>query len=135
MASSVITKVGHLARIRLYSYSNCSSCKNAERVLREAGDAFEQRDLFGQPLSALEITTLFAKIGKTPEEMLSRRSVPYRSLGLADKELNERGLIDLMAEYPALIRRPIIVIGNAAVVGFNRAALMQLLMETGEGNT
>jgi Spx/MgsR family transcriptional regulator len=134
MASSVITKVGHLARIRLYSYSNCSSCKNAERVLREAGVAFEQRDLFGQPLSALEITTLFGKIGKTPGEMLSRRSVPYRSLGLADKDLDERGVIDLMAEHPALVRRPIIVVGNAVVVGFNRTALMQLLNETGESN-
>ena len=135
MASSVITKAGYLTRIRLYSYSNCTSCKNAERVLREAGVAFEQRDLFGQPLSATELTTLFAKIGKTPGKMLPRRSIPYRSLGLADQDLDERGLINLMAEYPALIRRPIVVVGNAAVVGFDQTGLMQLLKETGESNT
>jgi len=109
--------------ITAYVYSRCSTCRTAESILQESDRPFTTRDLFKEPLDRAELDSLFKSIGKTPTEMLSTRSIPYRDLGLAEKNLDDAALLDLMSEYPALIRRPIVVIDGAAQIGLNQPAL------------
>ncbi len=115
------------AVINAYLYSRCSTCRTAESILQESGRPFAARDLFKDKLSRTELADLFTSIGKTPTEMLSTRSIPYRDLGLAEKKPGDAELLDLMAEYPALIRRPIVVIDGNAQVGLNQPALKSAL--------
>jgi regulatory protein spx len=113
--------------ITAYLYSRCSTCRTAESILRDSGRPFTARDLFEEPLSRTELDELFTSIGSTPREMLSTRSIPYRELGLAEKNPGDGELLDLMAEYPALIRRPIVVIDGQAQIGLNQPALQAAL--------
>ena len=113
--------------IRIYLYAKCSSCRNAEAVLEEAGVAFERRDIFKDRLSPSEIRALLAEIGKSAFDVLSTRSIPYRELELADKPVDEGTLISLMAEHPGLLKRPIIVAGDTVQIGFSRPALQALV--------
>ena len=115
-----------MSRIRIYLYSNCSSCKNAEAVLRDAGVAYDRRDIFKERMTTAELDALFHDIGKTPTELLSRRSIPYRQLGLAERAPSDPELIGLMSEHPGLLRRPIIIAPGKVQIGFNRAALESL---------
>jgi Spx/MgsR family transcriptional regulator len=85
------------------------------------------RDIFKDRLSAEELEALFSQIGMTPSQMIATRSRPYRDLGLADKNLSDADILDLMAQYPALIRRPIVITGQDNQVGFNRPALEELI--------
>jgi arsenate reductase len=64
-----------------------------------------------------------------PRDLISRRSRPYKELGLADRELIDDEMLDLMAEYLALIRRPLTVKGTKAVVGLDRKQLLELVSE------
>lgn len=120
-----------MSQIRLYLYSNCSSCKNAQQVLEERGVAFQARDLFRDKLSASELRALLTEIGRSPVEMLSRRSIPYRQMRLADVHLGDEEILDRMAEFPALIRRPILVAPGHALVGFNRTELEKVAQANG----
>ncbi|MEA2597713.1 MAG: hypothetical protein QOF01_4182 [Thermomicrobiales bacterium] len=124
-----------MVEFELYLYSGCSSCRNAEALIVRHGASVRKRDLFQSPLSANELMTLFARIGKSPQEMLAIRSRPYRELGLAARSLSEGEIVALMAEYPALVRRPIVVVvGERGEVGFNRAALERLVGASDKGD-
>ena len=122
-----------MSQISMYLYDKCSSCKNAEVVLKSAGMAYERRDIFRDRLTVKELKELFAKTGKRPIDLLSRRSIPFKQLDLADRELTDNELIALMAEHPALLRRPIIVAPGMVQVGFNRTALESLAQQHGQG--
>ena len=115
-----------MSRIRAYLYSNCSSCKNAEQLLSDAGVKYDRRDIFKERMTTAEFDALFGDTGRTPTELLSRRSIPYRQLGLAERALSDTELIELMSEHPGLLRRPIIVAPDEVQIGFNRAALGSL---------
>ncbi len=72
-----------------------------------------------------ELRAVFAKLGKTPHDLLRRRDKAYRELGLTGDEPDDR-LIRLMAEHPTLLERPIGVLGDRAVVGRPPDNLLQL---------
>ena len=122
-----------MAQIRIYLYGNCSSCKNAEQVLKDAGVDYERRDIFKDRLSVTEVNELLGEIGKRPNEMLSRRSIPYRELGLADQTVPDEEMATLMSEHPGLLRRPIIVAPGEVQVAFNRTALEALARNNARG--
>jgi arsenate reductase-like glutaredoxin family protein len=92
------------------------------------------REFFEERLSVEEIAAVLIRLGKTPKEMLATRSQPYHALGLAQRTLRDDELVGLMAEYPALLRRPIIVAGDRGHVGFNRVAIERFVAELGEGD-
>jgi regulatory protein spx len=111
----------------IYTYANCTSCRNAEALATAHGIAATKRDIFKDPLSVDELSTLFARIGVAPSQMVATRSRPYRDLGLANQTLSDAQILELMAEYPALIRRPIVVSGSDSHVGFNRSAIDEII--------
>lgn len=87
----------------------------------------QTRDIFKDRLSAEELDALFSQIGMAPSQMIATRSRPYRDLELADQQLTDAEILNLMAQYPALIRRPIVVTEHESLVGFNRPALEALI--------
>lgn len=78
------------------------------------------RDLFKQPLSRDELRALLK--GRPAATIFARRSPTARKLGLDPARLSDEELIDLMAQHPTLIRRPLLVRGDELIVGFDRAA-------------
>lgn len=112
-----------MSQVRIYLYRNCSSCRNAETILKDAGIDYEWHDIFKDRLGVDELKSLLREIGKQPVEILSRRSIPFRELGLANRSLSDDEIIRLMAEHPALLKRPIIISPGAVHVGFSRSAL------------
>lgn len=123
-----------MSQIRMYMYGNCSSCRSAESILSAAKVDFQRRDIFKQRLTVEELNALFCEIGKRPVDLLSRRSIPFRTLDLANRELDDVTIIELMSQHPALIRRPIVIAPGVVHVGFNRSALESLGREYGRGS-
>lgn len=89
-------------------------------MLEEQGTAFERRDYFRDRFSRDELATLLARAGLDPQEALSKRSRAYKELQLADRDVSDDDLLDLLVAEPTLLRRPLIIAGDRAVIGFNR---------------
>lgn len=115
-----------MAETELYYYAGCSSCRNAEHLLADLGVPVMKREYFKQRFTREELAALLERIGRRPAEVLSTRSRPYKELDLASQELSDGELLDLMVAHPQLLRRPLTVRGNEAVVGFNRSAIQAL---------
>ncbi|MCY0879461.1 MAG: arsenate reductase [Firmicutes bacterium] len=78
----------------------------------------QERDLILQPLTVEEIQALARQAG-TVDRLLSTKSPKYKSL--ATSGTLARDWAQLMAEEPRLIKRPLLVVDDQVVVGFDEA--------------
>jgi Spx/MgsR family transcriptional regulator len=98
-------------------------------LLAEHGVEFERRDYFKEPFTVDELRALFTEIGMSPSDLISTRSKAYKELGLADRDVSDEDLLELIPENPTLIRRPVIVKNGNAVIGFNKDKIEALIEE------
>jgi arsenate reductase (glutaredoxin) len=96
-------------------------------LLAEKGVEFERRDYFKDPFTVDELRSLFSQVGLKPSDVISKRSKAYKDLGLAERELSEEQLLELMPENPTLLRRPLVIEGDRAVVGFKQNEIESLI--------
>ncbi|MCY4108727.1 MAG: hypothetical protein OXG11_06840 [Chloroflexi bacterium] len=79
---------------------------------------YQVRNYFKQPFSVDELSSLLA--GRSVRDFLSRRSKKFRELKLDTADFTDDQLIELMVEDPTLIRRPLVVVGEQIIAGFDR---------------
>ena len=88
------------------------------------GAELEERDLAKTPLSAEELDALIGD--RDYRAFLNPRNEVYRERRMKEHPPTRRQALELMAENPNLIRRPIVMRGGRMVVGFDEAALAKL---------
>ncbi len=89
------------------------------------GVVLVERDLGRNPLTEGELKDLFGD--RDPREFLNTRNEQYRTMKMAENPPSPAESIRLMAQNPNLIRRPIVVRGGHAVMGFDEEALLRLV--------
>ena len=85
------------------------------------------RDFFKETFSESEIRELAAMAGT--ENIFARRSPSLKKLSLADKELSDDEMINLMLQEPKLVRRPLMKVGGKLMVGGGTAAVEAAIAE------
>ncbi|MDB2407351.1 arsenate reductase [Jannaschia sp.] len=90
----------------------CDTCRKALKALNSAGLEARLRDLRDAPPSATEIAAWHDALGAG---LLNTRSTTWR--GLSEEE-RARDPEALMQTHPALIKRPVIVAGDALHLGW-----------------
>lgn len=114
-------------KIKVYQKPTCSKCRVTMGILKERGAEFESINYYENPLDASKLRKLIDKLGITPRQLLRKGEQVFRDLKLAQRELSDDQLIQLMVENPDLIQRPIVVRGNKAVLGRPPENVDQLL--------
>ena len=69
-----------------------------------------------QTTVATKLKDLLKKMGISAHELLRTKESIYRELSLAQKQLSDDEIIDLMVKYPDLIQRPIVEKGAKAIL-------------------
>ncbi len=103
--------------LQAYVHKGCKTCKRATDYMEDRKIAFEPVELFEAGLTGDEIRTLLRKLSLSARELLRPRDRRYRELDLKNREIPEDELIQLRPEHPGLIKRPLRVQGDQAVVG------------------
>ena len=86
-----------------------------------------ERDFFQEPFTDNEIRTLATMVGT--ENIFAPRSPCLRKMGLADKELSDDAMVNLMLQEPKLVRRPMLKVGDKLWVGGSNAAVEAAIIE------
>ncbi|MBC7659940.1 MAG: Spx/MgsR family RNA polymerase-binding regulatory protein [Chitinophagaceae bacterium] len=113
--------------ITCYAYKKCSSCKSAENYLKRHGIPFSSIDITEHPPSAGLLKRLVKNYGLGIKPFLNTSGEVYRTLGLKDKlkTMTEDDVIDLMAKYGRLIKRPLITNSEGLVtLGFKEETML-----------
>jgi arsenate reductase (glutaredoxin) len=83
--------------------------------LTEKGVDFTTVNYIEEPLSPKELKQLLQQAGLRPQDALRTKEAAYREY-VADRDLTDDQLIQIMAEHSELLQRPIVVRGNKAVL-------------------
>ncbi len=113
--------------LTLYHNPFCSKSRGALETLNARGLAPNIVRYLETPPNADELQVLLGKLGMSARELLRTGEDAYKSLNLADPSLTEGQLIEAMAANPKLIERPIVVMGERAVIGRPAEKILELL--------
>lgn len=111
----------------LYTSPSCTSCRKARAWLKENKIPFQERNIFSDPLNVDEIKRLLMMTEEGTEEIISTRSKIFQELGVNIDELSTGTLIKLVAKYPGLLRRPIMMDDKRLQVGYNEDEIRRFL--------
>lgn len=101
---------------QVYHNSRCKKSRAGLQYLQEKGKEVEIIEYLKEPLSIVELSTLFAKLDRKPSEMIRKQEAIFKS-AFKGKVFTEDEWIRIIAENPKLLQRPIIVRGNKAIWG------------------
>jgi arsenate reductase (glutaredoxin) len=109
--------------ITLYGIPNCDSVKKARALLDERGIAYEFHNYKKLVVPEAELRRWVAAKGH--DVVLNRKGTTWRALDEAVRVsvVDDESAVAVMIANPSTIKRPIIVTGEAIIVGVDDAAL------------
>ena len=109
-----------MAKLRVYEYSGCSTCKKALKFLTGKKVPFEAVPIVEHPPSVAELKKMLAhydgKIGK----LFNTSGLLYREMKLGEKlpKMSEAEALKLLAAHGKLVKRPFALGSGKGRVGF-----------------
>ena len=113
--------------LTLYHNPRCSKSRGALELLEARGLTPTVVRYLETPLNAAQIKALLGKLGISARQLLRSGEDEYKMLQLADESLSEAQLIDAIAAHPKLMERPILEVGDKAVIGRPPENILELL--------
>lgn len=107
----------------LLCYPRCTTCKKAQAWLDAHQVPYTYRDIKEDNPSLEELKTWYAKSGLPLKKFFNTSGQLYRAMGLAKKlpELSEVEQLALLASDGLLVKRPLVVLEDTVLVGFQEA--------------
>ena len=106
--------------IQVYGIKNCNKVRGTFKWLDKNDVEYEFIDLKKEPLSKDELQSFVNQIGL--DVLINRRGMKWRQLGLKDKNLSDKELFDELLAHQVMIKRPVLVEGEAILVGYDEDA-------------
>lgn len=113
--------------LTLYHNPRCSKSRGALELIEARGLTPNVVRYLETPLNAAQIKALLGKLGIRARQLLRTGEDEYKMLQLADESLSEAQLIDAIAQHPKLMERPILEVGDKAVIGRPPENVLELL--------
>ena len=101
--------------ITIYHNPKCRKSRAGLDFLKEKGLEFTIVEYIKNPISREVLKDILMKMNVRPRELVRTQEDVYKS-DFAGKEFNDEEWIDILLEYPRLIKRPIVVKGYRAVI-------------------
>lgn len=106
--------------IIVYGIKNCDSVKRALQWLKSQNINAKLHDYRENGITETFIHAAIAQFGW--ENVINKRSATWRNLDEAtQKTLGKTAAPEILLSHPTLLKRPIILQGEIALIGFNEA--------------
>ena len=112
-------------------YPSCTTCKKAKAWLQSKGLEFTARHIKEENPTAEELSGWQEKSGLELKKFFNTSGLVYKDLGLKDKlpTMPREEQLALLASNGMLVKRPIVVTGDAVLVGFKEKDWEKLLQK------
>ena len=111
----------------IYHNPRCSKSRQTLELIKTQDIEPEVVLYLETPLDAQTIAGLLKKLGISARQLLRRGEQAYKEQNLSDTSLTEKQLIDAMVKSPKLIERPVVVVGNKAIIGRPPEQVLEIL--------
>ncbi|MFR5402576.1 MAG: arsenate reductase family protein [Clostridium sp.] len=111
------------------NYPKCSTCKKAEKFLKENNIEFINRNLVEENPSAEELALWMEKSGLEPRKFFNTSGVLYREMNLKDKikTMSKEEMIEILSTNGMLVKRPLLVMDDKVLVGFKEENYKEII--------
>ena len=115
--------------MELYWYSKCSTCQKAKKYLDLKKMNYELHSIVNETPDIVKLNELIKCSDKDINKFFNTSGLKYRELNLKDKlkKLSYEDKLDLLASDGMLIKRPILIINDKVLVGFNEKEWSDLI--------
>lgn len=100
----------------IYHNPRCSKSRKTLELLENQNIDIKIIKYLETPPCADELAHVLKLLNLKPEDLLRKNEEEYKT-HIKAKDLNESELLELMIAHPKVIERPIVVIGDKAVIG------------------
>ena len=107
-------------KVQLICYSKCSTCKKAEKWLKENKIDFSKREIIEDIPTKEELKHWMNMTGKEIQKFFNTSGLKYKELHLKEKlpHMSEEEKLTLLSSDGMLIKRPILIAGDKFLLGF-----------------
>ncbi len=104
----------------LIEYKKCSTCKNANKYLKEKNINYQTREITTDTPTIKEIDTWIKKYNIDIKKLFNTSGLVYKNLNLKNKlnNLSYEEKLNLLSSNGMLIKRPIFITENNIFIGF-----------------
>lgn len=106
--------------IQVYGIKNCNKIRDTIHWLNKQKVEFTFYDLKKEPLNRSELEEFVHRIGL--DVLVNKRGMKWRQLGLKDQSLSEEELFDQLLKHQTMMKRPVLINGEAILVGYDEEA-------------
>ena len=103
--------------IKVYGIKNCDSVKKALSFFKKHQLEYELHDFKTAPVGCEKVASWLESVPL--KKLFNARSTTYRNLKLKEKNLSEEEQTEYLCKENLLIKRPVIEVDEAVIVGFN----------------
>ena len=113
------------------NYPKCSTCKRAEKFLKENKVEFVNRNIVEENPTAEELSLWMDKSGLEPRKFFNTSGVLYREMNLKDKikTMSKEEMIEILSTNGMLVKRPLLVTEDIVLVGFKEENYIKEVVE------
>jgi len=110
--------------VTVYTYTGCSTCRDAVKWLRAHDVAFTEKPIRETPPSLAELRRMLAHQNGNLRRLFNSSGLEYRALKLSEKlpAMSEVEALTLLAGNGRLVKRPFVLGESFGFVGFDPAA-------------
>jgi arsenate reductase len=114
-------------KVVVYQKPTCTTCRQVHAALVESGVDFDAVNYYLDPIPKKKLVDLLRKMRMKPRELLRTKEPVYKTLRLAERDLSDDAIVDLMVKHPDLIQRPIVERGRRAILARPAERLTEIL--------
>jgi len=111
----------------IYHNPRCSKSRQTLALLEDNDMDVEVVHYLETPPDAATLKSLLKLLGMSARDLLRKGEDDYKANALGDASLDEAALIAAMVAHPKLIERPIVVVGERAVLGRPPENVLELI--------
>jgi len=101
--------------MKFYGLKTCDTCRKAQKALSNTGLSIGVVDVRSDGIPTETLRQLFAAFN---EELINKRSTTWRNLSETEKQADP---LKLLADYPTLMKRPVIDDNGTLYLGWGKA--------------
>lgn len=113
----------------IYHNPKCSKSRQTLKLLRQNGIEPDVVEYLQEPPTRTELRQIVRALGVPARELIRRKDKHFAELGDPDTRYSDSAAVNLLAEYPQLIERPIVVRERRAVIGRPPENVLTLLSD------
>lgn len=103
--------------LTVYTYANCSTCRDATKWLNARGIKFAEHPIRETPPTVAELKSMLAAKDGNLRAIMNTSGMDYRALGLKDKlpTMSQDEVLKLLTKSGNLVKRPFVIDSSADI--------------------